>query len=412
MEMAMKFDQKRPPRRFEVGADNKVTLSHCGTVHLEPDELVTLVTAAGNEYDVTRKTWGFYATPSLNYRLLQHALRAVLVKSQTNRFFLLLVEEGKEASFEEYLAGERLQIVCWMDTTENLQRLAEATGQAARGASLPCPICGSADSTTVFTYTQPPKGEIIAQPKDKAYYREIIRCGLCQHFRSTQALDPATLYSGAYVSSNYKDLSGIRAAFEKIIALDPDKSDNAGRVRRVLDFACHLFSDDGRPHSVLDVGSGLGVFPYAMKKAGWACTAVDPDERAVRHAREVIGVSAVCADFNSSENLGLFDVITFNRVLEHVEDPVTMLRKGQRNLNPGGFIYVEVPDGEMAAGEGKEREEFFVDHLHVFSLSSLSLAALGAGFTVSGLTRGREPSGKYSLWAFLKTTEKGFVDHG
>ncbi len=126
----------------------------------------------------------------------------------------------------------------------------------------------------------------------------------------------------------------------------------------------------------------------------------------------MIGVNAVCADFNTAENLDLFDVITFNRVLEHVKDPVTMLRRGLRYLKPKGFIYVEVPDGEMAAEAGKEREEFFVDHLHVFSLSSLSLAALSAGFTITALGRAREPSGKYSLWAFLSAADKNPGDHG
>jgi len=411
MEMAMKFSQNGPPRRFEVGIDKKVTLSHCGTVHLEPDELVTFVTDSGHEYDVTRKEWGFYATPSLNARLLRNELRPVLVKNQIGHFFLLLVEKGKEASFENYLVDQQLTIAHWIDTTENLQRLVEGAGPTDSGPLKPCPICGTADFSTVFTYTQPPKGELLTRLEGKEYYREIIRCRLCHHFRSTYSLDPGTLYSGEYVNSNYKNLDGIRNAFEKIIALDPGKSDNAGRVARILDFARHFLNDVGRSHSVLDVGSGIGVFPYAMKKAGWECTCVDPDERSVRHARENIGVDAVCGDFNDMEELGLFDAITFNRVLEHVKDPVAMLQRSQRNLNPGGFVYVEVPDGEMAAKDGQEREEFFIDHLHVFSLTSLSLTALRAGFVVIGVARGREPSGKYSLWAFLKSAEKGSVSN-
>ncbi len=232
----MKFDPKVPARLFSVGSDRKVVLKDCGSLRLEPDELVTFTTDSGSEYDVTRKEWGFYATPSLNQRLQRFDLRAVLVKNRIGHFFVLLQEKGKESFFHEYLVAEQLQIVCWMDTTENLQRLSELNGLTDYGTLSFCPICGSPDSETIFTYTLPPKGEIISQPDGKVYFREVVRCNLCHHFRSTSPLDPATLYSGTYVNSNYKDMDGIRAAFERIIALPPEDSDNAGRVRRVLDF--------------------------------------------------------------------------------------------------------------------------------------------------------------------------------
>jgi len=141
-----------------------------------------------------------------------------------------------------------------------------------------------------------------------------------------------------------------------------------------------------------------------MKEAGWKCTALDPDPRAAAHAKELVGVQAVAGDFLSigPDQLGAFDVITFNKVLEHVEDPVVMLLKASRHLNPGGFVYVEVPDAEAAAVEGPEREEFFIEHNHVFSPSSLAMMIVRAGFRVVALERLREPSTKYTIRAFLQ----------
>lgn len=107
-----------------MGFENKSTISDCGTLHLAPDEQITLVTESGKEYDVTRKEWGFYATPSMNWRLANFDLRAVLVKNRVDRFFVMLVERGKEAVFDRYVAGEPLTIVAWLDTTEALQSLA------------------------------------------------------------------------------------------------------------------------------------------------------------------------------------------------------------------------------------------------------------------------------------------------
>jgi hypothetical protein len=121
----MKFEPKQPPREFEVGFDRKGVIRDCGTMSLQPDEQITFVTEAGGEYDVTRKDWGFYAAPSLNGRLANFNLRAVLVKNRVDRFFVLLVERGKEDAFMRYVEGEPLEIVAWLDSTEALTALKE-----------------------------------------------------------------------------------------------------------------------------------------------------------------------------------------------------------------------------------------------------------------------------------------------
>lgn len=119
----MQFDPKHPPREFEVGFDIKRVIRDCGTMRLAADEQITLVTEVGGEYDVTRKDWGFYMGPSLNGRLATFKLRPVLVRNRIDRYFAMLVEEGKEGEFERYLKEEVLEIICWLDTTENLKQL-------------------------------------------------------------------------------------------------------------------------------------------------------------------------------------------------------------------------------------------------------------------------------------------------
>jgi len=99
-------------------------------------------------------------------------------------------------------------------------------------------------------------------------------------------------------------------------------------------------------------------------------------------------------------------VITFNKVLEHIVDPVKVLAKAKEHLNPQGFVYIELPDGEVASKEGKGREEFFIDHPHIFSEASVECLARRAGFNVRLLERLQEPSTKYTLYAFLHGEEK------
>ena len=71
----MKFTENIPPRTFEVGGARRFLMADCGTLELDADEQITLVTESGAEYDVARKDWGFYATPSLNGRLESFGLR-------------------------------------------------------------------------------------------------------------------------------------------------------------------------------------------------------------------------------------------------------------------------------------------------------------------------------------------------
>src|SRR5215217_1921931 len=132
----MRFEEKSPPRRFPVGNAVKFEMRDCGTLELAPDEQVTLVTASGREYDVARKDWGFYATPSLNGRLERFGLRGTLVRNRlTGRYFVLLVERGHEKDFNAYLVQESCDVVAWLDSTETLDRLRAAVGAADLGSN-------------------------------------------------------------------------------------------------------------------------------------------------------------------------------------------------------------------------------------------------------------------------------------
>ncbi len=265
---------------------------------------------------------------------------------------------------------------------------------------LECSCAGDQFELT-FRYAEPPAGEIrFAVSQHAGYRRDILRCRTCGHFVSRHDMDTLEMYSGEYVNATYGRDDGLRRNFERIVNLDPAKSDNTGRVRRVLDFAAGHFGDEMQEPKVLDVGSGLCVFLFRMKQAGWKCTALDPDPRSAVHARNVAGVEAICGDFMKLTDLGLFDVISFNKVLEHVQAPVAMLRKARQHLRPRGFVYIELPDGEAAQAEGSGREEFFIDHLHIFSAASFASLVERAGLKLLTIDRVREPSTKFTLRGF------------
>jgi 2-polyprenyl-3-methyl-5-hydroxy-6-metoxy-1,4-benzoquinol methylase len=112
---AMNFLITDPPRIFSVGKNGEIKLSDCGKLNLNYNEQVTFVTDSNTEYDVARKDWGYYATPS-SARLSSFNLRTVLIRNfNTGRVFVLLVEKTKMPEFEKYLKDEDLEIITWLD---------------------------------------------------------------------------------------------------------------------------------------------------------------------------------------------------------------------------------------------------------------------------------------------------------
>ena len=108
----MRLRRVEPPRAFRVGRD--IELRHVADVELEPDEVVTFRSPSGSEADVTRKSWGYYWTGSLNERLPAHGLEPVLVRGANGKTFLMLVESGREQDFLDYCAAEELALERWL----------------------------------------------------------------------------------------------------------------------------------------------------------------------------------------------------------------------------------------------------------------------------------------------------------
>lgn len=114
----MEFSQFFPARKFDVGIRD-VTLSHVADVILSPNEQVTFLTEEGKEWDVVRKNWGYYATPSLGGRLKKNGLRAGLTRStQSGALFIVLVDESLKPEWAEYCANEGQELVAWLDSVD------------------------------------------------------------------------------------------------------------------------------------------------------------------------------------------------------------------------------------------------------------------------------------------------------
>lgn len=134
---------------------------------------------------------------------------------------------------------------------------------------------------------------------------------------------------------------------------------------------------------LLDVGCGNGKFLKFATCLGWDATGIDPDPKAVELCRRSgLDVNEGDIDFFSGLK-EIFDVITVSHVIEHVHDPLQLLKACYRLLKPLGKIWIETPNlnaqGHTRFGNawrGLEPPR----HLILFTRSSLIYAIRKAGF--------------------------------
>ncbi len=133
---------------------------------------------------------------------------------------------------------------------------------------------------------------------------------------------------------------------------------------------------------LLDVGCGSGYLASLFAGAGWDVTGVERDENTAVHARETYQIPVV-TDIADAD--GHFDLIMINHVLEHLDDPLLLLKKCKGRLAAGGKLVVAVPNfgslQSIVAGDGWFHLDLPI-HLYHFSERGLVTLLSKAGFTV------------------------------
>ncbi len=95
---------------------------------------------------------------------------------------------------------------------------------------------------------------------------------------------------------------------------------------------------------ILDVGSGSGALVEALRRHGLPAAGLDPSPRAARLTGSG-RAPAVCAALPDTPfDPGSLAAVTLFHVLEHVADPAECLLAARRLLQPGGRLFVQVPN--------------------------------------------------------------------
>jgi methionine biosynthesis protein MetW len=142
---------------------------------------------------------------------------------------------------------------------------------------------------------------------------------------------------------------------------------------------------------VLDVGCGTGSISMLIQRERQASIiGIEPDPiRAEECIKRGLDTQCGVLDETHAERLGLFDVVLFADVIEHVQDPVSLLELGATMLTPTGVVIVSTPNvahwtvrAALLRGKFDYEPAGIMDATH---LRWFTTATIGRVFSAAGL---------------------------
>lgn len=138
------------------------------------------------------------------------------------------------------------------------------------------------------------------------------------------------------------------------------------------------------PGKILDIGTSTGVMLDIFKKHGWETWGVEPSESGRIAKSKGHNIKRGFFEKVDLPN-NYFDIIIMNHTLEHLDNPVGILRKMKTLLKDSGIVYIDVPNaGGIASRLMGKRWPYRLpfEHKQQFTRTSLSKVFNEAGFRV------------------------------
>jgi len=123
------------------------------------------------------------------------------------------------------------------------------------------------------------------------------------------------------------------------------------RAQGSLDYLERLVSLRGL--LLLDIGCGDGGLTVAARKRGCHVVAIDSSNAALRRAKARISARGVSACLIQGAGLKLplesnaFDIVVLQDVIEHVPDPLLLVREAFRVASMGGLCYISAANAHF-----------------------------------------------------------------
>ena len=200
-----------------------------------------------------------------------------------------------------------------------------------------CALCAGRNVRELLVIQQPDRFEKSIGIRPQGYQRRWVECQRCGAATNLLPQESTTALAGlraAYYEVDFMD-SDIGEKYRRVMSLPPTQSDNAGRVARVTEFVRRWFGAHARPR-VMDIGAGTGVFLSRLvdqTSGEWQCLGVEPDPRAAAHLRQLDKFTVVEDMYLGQPDLSGFSLVTLNKVLEHIEQPLPFLLQAVQSVS-------------------------------------------------------------------------------
>jgi SAM-dependent methyltransferase len=153
------------------------------------------------------------------------------------------------------------------------------------------------------------------------------------------------------------------------------------RLRRIGNFQ--------KPGRMLDIGCAAGYMLAAARQLGWEIAGVEPSPAMRQRTR----TSLDCAVYESLDQaiaagVERFDCVMLFEVIEHLDDPIAVMRKIRELLVPGGLLALSTPNCESpGAIAGLPLDIWFAPPAHIsyFGPTTLVSCLSQAGFDLLAL---------------------------
>jgi SAM-dependent methyltransferase len=261
-----------------------------------------------------------------------------------------------------------------------------------------CPFCGSAGAQPVTGMICDGPSHHVPEPYRSMSFR-MVRCADCGFVYQREQLRREHLarfydQQGYFCYKSFAERGFIIRRLAEFSARRL-----IAQIERLRPRTTDLFVDFGCGN-----GSWLELFRHC--RVPWELHGTEIDAGNVEHVRKLGFRGHLCDDRNIEDSFapGSVGMIYVHHVIEHVENPLEMLRRFRRVLAPGGIVVGQTPDVNCL-----ERRLFgdhwcqwhLPHHLALFDKKTMAAHAARAGFEVALLKS--SPSGA-TQWAasFLK----------